>query len=149
MLSTKQPSINVQNTGRSAVVSRVYTMAYFPPSLWPRLIVRMQTFVANLYAEHNAPPEIPREPQVHQWNEGIYVHWSEQAFFVISHGLINPDPDSVIIWTPNTTYGTRILSHVVDHMDCMLEECFPDLWGKCMFLLFRSCSPLLLVNVRA
>lgn len=138
MLSTKQPSINIQNTGRSAVVRRVYTMAYFPPSLWSRLIARMQTFVVNLYAEHNASPEIPREPRVQQWNEGVHVHWSEQAFFVISHELINPDPDSVVISTPHTKYGARILSHVVDHMDCMLEEYFPELWGKYICLSFSK-----------
>ena len=148
MLSTKQTSINVQNTGRSAVVRRVYTMAYFPPILWSRLIARMQTFVVNLYAEYNASPEIPREPKVYQWNEGIHVHWSEQAFFVISHDLNNPDPDSVVIWTPHTKYGARILSHVVDHMDCMLEEYFPELWGECMSLLSPSYTSLLLVNVR-
>ena len=105
-------------------------MAYFPPSFWPRLIARVQTFVVNLYADHKASAEIPREPQVQQWNEGVHVHWSDEAFFFVSHGLISPDPDSVVICTPNTKHGARILSHVVDHVDSLLEEWFPDLWRK-------------------
>lgn len=128
MLSTKQPTMKIPNTGCSALVKRVYTMAYFPPSFWPRLIARVQTFVVNLYADHKASAETPREPQVQQWNEGVHVHWSDEAFFFVSHGLISPDPDCVVICTPNTKHGARILSHVVDHVDSLLEEWFPDLW---------------------
>lgn len=71
--------------------------------------------------------ESPREPQVQLWNEGVFVYWSEQAFFVISHGLANPCADTVVITTPSTKHGERILSHVVDHLDTLLEEWFPDL----------------------
>ena len=131
LLSTKQPPVRMPYTQRNALVRRVYTMAYIPPSFWPRLITRVQTFVMNLYADHKALLESPREPQVTQWNEGVHVYWSDQAFFAISHGLSNPSRDTVVITTPNTKHGRRILSHMVDHLDSLLEEWFSDLWCKC------------------
>ena len=131
LLSTKQPSIKMPHTGRNAVVRRVYTLAYLPSSFWPRLIARVQTFVVNLYADHKALLECPREPHVQQWNEGVHVYWSEQAFFMISNDLTNPNVDSVEITAPKTKHGARILSHVVDHLDSLLEEWFPDLSCKC------------------
>lgn len=131
LLSTEQPPIKMPRTGRNAVVRRVYTLAYLPSSFWPRLIVRVQTFVVNLYADHKASLESPREPQVKHWNEGVHVYWSDQAFFVISHDSTDPSADSVVITTPKTKHGARILSHVVDHLDSLLEEWFPDLSCKC------------------
>lgn len=128
LLSTKQPPVRMPYTQRNALVRRVYTMAYIPPSFWPRLITRVQTFVVNLYADHRALLESPRKPQVTQWNEGVHVYWSDQAFFAISHGLSNPSPNTVVITTPNTKHGRRILSHMVDHLDSLLEEWFSDLW---------------------
>ena len=118
-------------TDARALVHRLYKLAYLPPSFWPRLITRVQTFVINLYAEHKAVLESPREPQVTQWSEGIHVYWSDQAFFVICHGLIRPQQDTVQITTPKTKHGARILSHVVDHLDSLFEEWFSDLWCKC------------------
>lgn len=131
LLSSKQPPIRMRYTGRNALVTRVYTLAHLPPSFWPRLITRVHTFVLNLYADHKALLESPREPQVKQWNEGVHAYWSDQAFFVISHGLTNRNPETVVITTPNTKHGARILSYMVDHLDSLLEEWFPDLWRKC------------------
>ena len=127
LLSNKQPAIKIPNPGRNVFVSREYNLAYLPPSFWPRLLARVQTFVVNLYMDYRVPLESPREPQVQLWNEGVFVYWSEQAFFVISHGLANPCADTVVITTPSTKHGERILSHVVDHLDTLLEEWFPDL----------------------
>ena len=131
LLSTKQPPIRMPQTDTWAFVHRLYKLAYLPPSFWPRLITRVQTFVINLYAEHKAVLESPREPQVTQWSEGIHVYWSDQAFFVICRGLIRPQQDTVQITTPKTKHGARILSHVVDHLDSLFEEWFSDLWCKC------------------
>ena len=135
LLNKKQPSIRIPNPGRNVFVNRVYNLAYLPQSFWPRLITRVQTFVVNLYMDHRAQLESPREPQVQQWNEGIFVYWTEQAFFVISHGLTNPSADTVVITTPSTKHGARILAHVVDHLDTLLEEWFPDLRKCCSSLL--------------
>ena len=146
LLSTKQPSIRIPSTLQNALVNRVYTLAYLPPSFWPRLIARVQTFVVNLYADHQAVLESPREPQVNQWNEGVYVYWSDQAFFVISHGLTNPSAESVVITTPNTRHGARILSHVVDHLDSLLEEWFSELWCKCLSYFIQILLALLITE---
>lgn len=139
LLSDKQPSIKIPNPGRNVFVSREYNMAYLPPSFWPRLITRVQTFVVNLYMEYlymeyRVHLESPLQPQVQQWNEGVFVYWTDQAFFVISHGLTNPSSETVVITTPSTKHGAKILAHVVDHLDTMLEEWFPDLC-KCSSLL--------------
>lgn len=135
MLSNKQPSIKIPNPGRNVFVSREYNMAYLPPSFWPRLIARVQTFVVNLYMDWSVHLESSNgDPTVQQWNKGVFVYWTEQAFFVISHGLTNPCAETVVITTPSTTHGANILAHVVDHLDTMLEEWFPDLC-KCSSLL--------------
>lgn len=125
-LSNKQPSIKIPNPGRNVFVNRKYNLAYLPPSFWPRLIARVQTFVVNLYMDC--------KKQVQQWNEGVFVYWTERAFFVISHGSTNPCAETVVITTPSTEHGANILAHVVDHLDTLLEEWFPDL-GKCSSLI--------------
>lgn len=71
--------------------------------------------------------ESPREPQVTQWNSGVYLYWADQAFCLICQDLTSPLRDTVMITAPSTTHGARILAHVVDHLDTLLEEWFPDL----------------------
>lgn len=134
LLSKKQPSLRIPNSEGN--VSRMYKLAYVPPSFWPRLLTRVQTFVANLYMDHRVRMESPLEPQVTQWNSGVYLYWADQAFCLICQGLTNrhsdtvvtsPHSDTVVITTPSTVHGARILAHVVDHLDTLLEEWFPDL----------------------
>lgn len=127
LLSNKQPSLKIPHFEGIVLVSRLYKMAYVPPSFWPRLLTRIQTFVVNLYMDHRVRMESPREPQVTQWNSGVYLYWADQAFCLICQDLTSPHRDTVMITAPSTTHGARILAHVVDHLDTLLEEWFPDL----------------------
>ncbi|XP_077988732.1 leucine-rich repeat serine/threonine-protein kinase 2-like [Glandiceps talaboti] len=103
------------------LIHRRYDMPYIPIGFWSRLISRLMLFSQNMIAE----VEAHANPHVEYWKEGIYVCWSEQAFFLVEP--LSSKPDTLEITTPCTKFGMRLLGQVVDHIDVLIEEWFPGL----------------------
>ncbi|XP_063952426.1 leucine-rich repeat serine/threonine-protein kinase 2-like isoform X4 [Lytechinus pictus] len=111
---------------RQDILVRLYSMHYIPMDLWMRL-----NHSLLLYTKYMLP-RTPRfrmrsheEPETVFWREGIYVCWSEEAFFLIEP--LKKGADTLKITVPKTKQGYRLLGLVSDHLDDLIEEWFPGL----------------------
>ena len=58
------------------------------------------------------------------WRDGMAVMWSAEAFFVVSSGR---EPHQVEVAAPYNPIGCQLFCYVVDHVDSLVEEWFPEL----------------------
>ncbi|XP_078595563.1 leucine-rich repeat serine/threonine-protein kinase 2-like isoform X5 [Branchiostoma floridae x Branchiostoma japonicum] len=100
-------------------VYRQYVMPYIPIGYWSRLITRLMVF--SMYLKTGPLPPLQQE----YWREGIYVFWSTQEYFLVKR--IKGEKNSMDITVPATRQGSRLLGHVVDLVDDLIEEWFPGL----------------------
>ncbi|KAI8511237.1 Leucine-rich repeat serine/threonine-protein kinase 2, partial [Branchiostoma belcheri] len=100
-------------------VYRQYVMPYIPIGFWSRLITRLMVF--SMYVKTGPTTPLQKE----YWREGIYVFWSTQEYFLVKS--IKGEKNSMDITVPATRQGSRLLGHVVDHVDDLIEEWFPGL----------------------
>ncbi|XP_071486222.1 leucine-rich repeat serine/threonine-protein kinase 2-like [Diadema antillarum] len=141
------------NDAKQDVLHRLYAMLYIPIGLWSRMILRLLLFSKHMMnGEEDDADTIPMwhmpvlttqssasnqvrfqvrhggEPHTQFWREGIYVSWSEEAFFLIEP--LEKEQDTLKITVPKTRLGYRLLGLVCDHLDDLIEEWFP---GLCEF----------------
>ncbi|CAH1266221.1 MFHAS1 [Branchiostoma lanceolatum] len=100
-------------------VYRQYVMPYIPIGFWSRLITRLMVF--SMYVKTGPITPVQQE----YWREGIYVFWSTQEYFLVKG--IKGEKNSMDITVPATRQGSRLLGHVVDLVDDLIEEWFPGL----------------------
>ncbi|XP_019623007.1 PREDICTED: leucine-rich repeat serine/threonine-protein kinase 2-like [Branchiostoma belcheri] len=100
-------------------VYRQYVMPYIPIGFWSRLITRLMVF--SMYVKTGPTTPLQKE----YWREGIYVFWTTQEYFLVKS--IKGEKNSMDITVPATRQGSRLLGHVVDHVDDLIEEWFPGL----------------------
>ncbi|XP_070559117.1 leucine-rich repeat serine/threonine-protein kinase 2-like isoform X2 [Ptychodera flava] len=144
-MPTQKPKIQVPIHDQLGILRRQYEMPYIPIGFWSRLISRLKLFSQNMISElselhcnsHHGDTkckdqdqaanmiEVHSAPHVDYWKEGIYVCWSEQAFFLAEP--LSTNRDTLEIITPCTKFGMRLLGQVVDHVDVLIEEWFPGL----------------------
>ncbi|XP_064633559.1 leucine-rich repeat serine/threonine-protein kinase 2-like isoform X2 [Lineus longissimus] len=108
------------------VTHRYYEMqSCIPIGFWSRLLTRLLTFTDDMILEMSGDySNVFRT----YWREGIFVHWSEQSYFLIE---THHEPLEVIeVSVPATGCGGRILGHIVDHLDALVEEWYPGLTEK-------------------
>ncbi|XP_077987744.1 leucine-rich repeat serine/threonine-protein kinase 2-like [Glandiceps talaboti] len=115
----KRPDITVSEVEGQNLLTRRYKMQYIPIDFWSKLIGRLITFSRTMMEK--------AEEQHEYWREGIYVKWSEEAFF-----LVEPESNHsncFSITAPCTKDGIRLFGYVVDHTDDLFEEWYPGLQG--------------------
>ncbi|XP_041348341.1 leucine-rich repeat serine/threonine-protein kinase 2-like isoform X2 [Gigantopelta aegis] len=117
----EKPCFTVPNLEK---IHRFYSMPYSPLGFWSRLIARLIVFSKSHVTETWL--SLSSEPSMEYWREGIFVLWSEKAFFLVDNN-IKVDSEDLHIMVPATLPGYQLLGFLVDHLDALIDEWYPGL----------------------
>ncbi|CAG5133130.1 unnamed protein product, partial [Candidula unifasciata] len=122
-LPHRKPNIEMPVPDRRELVIRCYVMPHTPIGFWSRLLTRLIVFSESKFAETMLC--LQEKPQVQFWKEGIFVKWSQTAFFLVdSH---KSDHEEIHLTVCNTAHGSRLMGYLVDHVDSLVDEWYPGL----------------------
>uniref|UniRef100_A0A8B9GY88 non-specific serine/threonine protein kinase n=1 Tax=Astyanax mexicanus TaxID=7994 RepID=A0A8B9GY88_ASTMX len=119
-----KPVINLPHSENSEMIMRIYEMPYFPMGYWSRQINRLLEVSAFMLCGR----EIPLKPTPITWRTGIYLTWDAETYCLVEAYPIEKNPSSFVkVTVPCSRKGQVLLGQVVDHIDSVLEEWYPDL----------------------
>ncbi|XP_059152219.1 leucine-rich repeat serine/threonine-protein kinase 2-like [Physella acuta] len=122
-LPNRRPNFELPIQNKEELVFRYYVMPHTPIGFWSRLLTRLIVFTESKFVENML--YLHEKPQVHFWQEGIFVLWNDAAFFLVDSfkGL----SDEIHMTVPSTPHGCRLLGYLVDHADSLIDEWYPGL----------------------
>ncbi|XP_070193267.1 leucine-rich repeat serine/threonine-protein kinase 2-like isoform X2 [Littorina saxatilis] len=123
-LPTIRPAFELPELSRKEMAFRYYMMPFVPIGFWSRLLTRLIVFAESKFIEHLLM--LGTEPlAVYCWQEGLFVLWKPQAFFLVDG--CRGDTEEVHVSVPATPEGARLLGYIVDHIDSLVDEWYPGL----------------------
>nr|KAG5687425.1 hypothetical protein BaRGS_019824 [Batillaria attramentaria] len=121
-LPIMKPPFSMPQLARKDMAYRYYSMPYVPIGFWSRLLTRLivfaqSKFIKNLLMLGTEPAE------VRCWQEGLFVMWKQDAFFLVDG--CRGDTEEVHVTVPASSQGARLLGYLVDHVDSLVDEWYP------------------------
>ncbi|XP_025107353.1 leucine-rich repeat serine/threonine-protein kinase 2-like isoform X2 [Pomacea canaliculata] len=123
-LPSIRPQFQVPQLDRKDMVFRFYSMPFVPIGFWSRLLTRLIVFTQSKFME-NVLMLGSKPAEVHCWQEGLFVIWKQDTFFMLDG--CRGDTEEVHVTVPSSPPGVRLLGYVVDHIDSLVDEWYPGL----------------------
>ncbi|KAK3698088.1 hypothetical protein QZH41_017526 [Actinostola sp. cb2023] len=120
-------SVTLPDLTSNCFYRRFYQMAFKPLGFWARLITRLLLFLPMMHSDKEYQ-DSSNSPFVEYWQSGIQVRWSSQSYFTVFQDISDRFGVNVLaIAVPINNYGSYLLGSLVDHVDALIEEWFPNL----------------------
>ncbi|KAI6649512.1 Leucine-rich repeat serine/threonine-protein kinase 2-like [Oopsacas minuta] len=99
----------------STLITRRIRMAYTPITFWGH-------FLSQIIVHTNI---LDLRPQVEVWQKGIYFLWNQDTFLIVETLVSQENCFDIIVC--RNKQGYILLGEIVDHLDVLIDERFPEL----------------------